>query len=83
MMGSLLVMRCLELRNNATVIVMTAGMFDDSSATTGSVYVDGANVVDVSMVAGHKDLKTTLGYIHVADERLYEVVANLPTLATL
>ena len=52
------------------------------TSITESVHVAGANVVDISKVAGHKDLKTTLGYIHVAPERLHEAVANLPTLAT-
>ena len=52
------------------------------TSITESVHVAGANVVDISKVAGHKDLKTTLGYVHVAPERLHEVVANLPTLAT-
>ena len=52
------------------------------TSITESVHVAGANVVDISKVAGHKDLKTTLGYVHVAPERLHEAVANLPTLAT-
>ena len=50
---------------------------------TESVHVPNANVVDISRVAGHKDLKTTLGYIHVADDRLHQTVANLPKLVKL
>ena len=53
------------------------------TAITESVHVPNANVVDISRVAGHKDLKTTLGYIHVADDRLHQTVANLPKLVTL
>ncbi len=41
------------------------------------------NVVDNSRVAGHKDLKTTHGCIHVADDRLHQTVVNLPKLGTL
>ena len=52
------------------------------TAITESVHVPNANVVDISRVAGHKDLKTTLGYIHVAPDRLHQTVANLPTLGT-
>ena len=52
------------------------------TSITESVHVAGANVVDISKVAGHKDLKTTLGYIHVAPGRLHGAVANLPALMT-
>ena len=38
------------------------------TSITESVHVVGANVVDISRVAGHKDLETTLEYIHVAPE---------------
>ena len=41
--------------------------------------MDAANVVDISRAVGHKDLKTTLGYVHSADERLHQAVAKLPT----
>jgi len=53
------------------------------TAITESVHVPDANVVDISRVAGHKDLKTTMGYIHVADERLRQTVANLPTIVRI
>ena len=29
---------------------------------------------------GHKNLKTTMNYIHVADERAHRAVANLPKI---
>ena len=41
------------------------------------------NVVDISRVAGHKNLKTTMGYVHTADDRLHQTVANMPTIGTL
>ena len=53
------------------------------TAITESVHVPNANVVDISRVAGHKDLKTTLGYIHAANDRLHQTVAKLPKLVTL
>jgi hypothetical protein len=46
-------------------------MLDSSATTTGSVYADKTNVVDVSTVSGHKDLKTTIGHAHTTDERLH------------
>jgi integrase len=42
------------------------------TSITESVHLLNANVVDISKVAGHKNLKTTLGYIHTADERLHQ-----------
>ena len=45
--------------------------------------MDGANLADISRVAGHKGFKTTLGYVHTADERLHQAVANLPKIQTL
>tara|TARA_B100001964_G_scaffold231869_1_gene287010 strand:+ start:514 stop:1617 length:1104 start_codon:yes stop_codon:yes gene_type:complete len=53
------------------------------TSITEGVHVDGANVVDISKVAGHKNLQTTMKYVHTAGERLQDVVANLPTIATL
>ena len=44
------------------------------------VHVDGASVADISGVAGHNDLKITLGYVRTADERLHQAVAKLPTI---
>ena len=34
-------------------------------------------------VVGHKMLKTTMGYIHVADDRLDNTVSKLPKLGTV
>lgn len=53
------------------------------TSITEGVHVDGANVVDISKVAGHKNLQTTMRYVHTAGERLQDVVANLPSIATL
>ena len=49
---------------------------------TEAVHVPQSNVVDVSRVAGHKNLKTTQRYIHTADERAHEAMAKLPKLVT-
>ncbi|MDP7564255.1 MAG: tyrosine-type recombinase/integrase, partial [Arenicellales bacterium] len=48
------------------------------TAITEGVHAEGVNVVDVSHIAGHKDLRTTMGYIHSAAPRLHQAVANLP-----
>ena len=53
------------------------------TSITEGVHVDGANVVDIAKVAGHKNLKTTMGYVHTADARLQEVVSGLPKIETL
>ena len=53
------------------------------TAITESVHAPDANVVDISRVAGHKNLKTTMGYVHTADDRLHQTVANIPTIGTL
>ena len=50
------------------------------TAITEGVHAKGANVVDVSHIAGHKDLRVTMGYIHSAPKRLHEAVANLPDI---
>jgi len=52
------------------------------SSVTEAVHVPNANVVDIAKVAGHKNLKTTMNYIHVADERAHKAVANLPKVKT-
>jgi len=49
---------------------------------TEGVHAPGANVVDISRVAGHKDLQTTMGYIHTAPSRLHEAVAKLPSIGS-
>ena len=50
------------------------------TSITESVHAPNANIVDISKVAGHRNLKTTMGYVHTADKRLREVVANLPSV---
>ncbi len=47
---------------------------------TEAVHVDGADVVDISRLVGHRNLNTTQGYIHVADDRLHDAVAKMPQL---
>ena len=47
---------------------------------TEGVYALGANVVDISHIVGHKDLRTTMGYIHTAVPRLHAAVAKLPNV---
>ena len=49
---------------------------------TEAVHAKDADVVDVSRLVGHKNLKTTMGYIHVADDRLHNAVSKLPKIAT-
>ena len=49
---------------------------------TEAVHVPNSNVVDISRVAGHKNLKTTQRYIHTADERAHQAMAKLPKLVT-
>ncbi len=50
------------------------------TAITEGVHAPGANVVDISHIAGHKDLRTTMGYIHTAVPRLHAAVAKLPNV---
>ena len=52
------------------------------TSATEAIHLAGANVVDISKRLGHKKLSTTLGYLHTADERAQEEVANLQKLAT-
>ena len=52
------------------------------TSITEAVHVPNSNVVAISSVAGHKNLKTTQRYIHTADERAHEAVANLQKLVT-
>ena len=53
------------------------------TSITEGVHAPHANVVVIQEVAGHKDLKTTMGYVHTAEPRLHQAVANLPTIGTL
>ena len=51
------------------------------ASVTEAVHVgDGSNVVDISEFAGHKGLKTTMGYAHTSPERLRQVVMGLPSV---
>ena len=53
------------------------------TSITEAVHVPNSNVVDISRVAGHKNLKTTQRYIHTADERAHATVANLPKVSNV
>jgi integrase len=50
------------------------------TSITESVHAPNANVVDISKVAGHKNLRTTMDYVHTVDDRLHQAVANLPSV---
>ena len=50
---------------------------------TEAVHAKDADVVDVSRLVGHKNLKTTMGYVHTADRRLHEAVEKLPAIGTI
>jgi integrase len=47
---------------------------------TEAVHAEGANLSDIARGVGHRNTKTTEGYIAVADDRLHNAVANLPTI---
>ena len=47
---------------------------------TEGVHAPDANVVDISQIAGHKDLRTTMGYVHTSTQRLHDAVAKLPNV---
>lgn len=47
---------------------------------TEAVHAEGANLSDIARGVGHINTKTTEGYIAVADDRLHNAVANLPTI---
>ena len=53
------------------------------ASITEPAHVPNSNVVDISRVAGHKNLKTTQRYIHTVDERAHEAMAKLPKLVRL
>ena len=53
------------------------------SSVTEAVHVDGANVVEISKVAGHTNLSTSQGYIHTPDDRAHKVVAGLGKIVTV
>ena len=43
--------------------------------STEGVHAPDANVVGISKIAGYKDLRTTLGYVHTSTQRLHDVLA--------
>jgi len=51
------------------------------TAITDGVHAPGANVADISHIAGHIDLRTTIGYIHPSTERMHDAVAKLLSLS--
>ena len=53
------------------------------TSITESVHAQGGDVVVTATIAGHKNLKTTMGYVHTAEPRLHQAVANLPTIGTM
>ena len=53
------------------------------TSITEGVHAPNGNVEVISIVAGHRNLKTTMGYVHTADDRLHQAVANLPTIGTI
>ena len=46
--------------------------------TTEGIYAPYAWVVDILQIARHKDLRTTMGYVHTSTRRLHDAVAKLP-----
>ena len=52
------------------------------TSITEAVHVPNSNVVDISRVAGHKNLKTTQRYIHTADEGAHAQWQTCQKLAT-
>jgi len=49
--------------------------------STEGVHAPDANVVGISKIAGYKDLRTTLGYVHTSTQRLHDTVAKLPNVS--
>jgi len=49
--------------------------------STEGVHAPDANVVDTSQIAGHKDLRTTLGYVHASTQRSHDGLAKLPNVS--
>ena len=47
------------------------------------VHAPNANVIVISRIACHKNLMTTMGYVHTADKRLHEAVDKLPAIGAL
>lgn len=49
---------------------------------TEGVHVPEANIIDIARIVGHKNLGTTMGYVHTADKRLHEAVEKFPAVGT-
>ena len=53
------------------------------TSITEGVHAPNGNVEVISIVAGHRNLKTTMRYVHTADDRLHQAVAILPIIGTI
>ena len=61
-------------------------MLDDlvkDGVSTEGVHVPNADVIEISRIVSHKNLKATMGYVHTTDYRLHEAVDELPKMVTL
>ena len=47
------------------------------------VHAPNANVIVISRIACHKNLKTTMAYVHTADKRLHEAGGKLPEIGPI
>ena len=68
----------------ATISCETSIRYTSENRLTGiteAVHAKDADVVDVSRLVGHKNLRTTMEYSHVADDRLHSALLKLPKLA--
>ena len=53
------------------------------TSITEAVHDDDSNVFDIAKIAGHRNLSTTQGYIHTADDRAHKVVAGLGSIISI
>ena len=56
-------------------------MLDDlvkDGVSTEGVHVPNADVIEISRIVSHKNLKAAMSYVHAADHRLHEAVDKLP-----
>jgi len=49
---------------------------------TEDVHALDSHLMNIVRIPGHKQLKTTMGYVHTADYRLHEAVEKLPAIVT-
>jgi len=47
------------------------------------VHAPNANVIVISRIACHKNLMTTMGYVHTPDKRLHTAMDNLPEIGPI